>query len=65
MRILKCWFSPHRFDAWIGALVIVGFIVAFALDAKFRAETRVPLALFLIGALIIGLVIRMRMRSSR
>ena len=65
MRLLKWWFSPGRFDAWIGAVVIVGLFVAFALDAKFRAQARVPLAVIVTIALIVGLMIRMRVRSSR
>ena len=65
MRLLKSWISPRRFDAWIGAVVIVGFFVAFALDPKFRAQARVPLAVIVTGALIVGLVIRMRVRRSR
>lgn len=65
MRILKWWFSPHRFDGWIVALAIIGFFVAFVLDAKFRAQARVPLAVIVTGALIVGLVILIRMRSSR
>jgi hypothetical protein len=62
---LKWWFSSHRFDTWLGAVVIIGFFVAFALDAKFRAQARVPLAVIVTGSLIVGLVIRMRMRRSR
>ena len=65
MRLLKWWFSPHRFDAWIGALAIIGFFVAFALDAQFRTQARVPLAVIVTSALIVGLVIRIRMRRSR
>ena len=65
MRLLKWWFSPHRFDAWIGALALIGLFVAFALDAQFRDQARVPLAVVVTGALIVGLAIRIRMRSSR
>lgn len=65
MRLLKWWFIPNRLDAWIGALAIIGLVVVFALDAKFRAQARVPLVVIVTGALIVGLVIRVRMRSSR
>ena len=65
MRLLKGWFSPGRFDAWIGSLAIIGFFVAFALDAKFRTQARVPLAVIVAVALLLGLVIRLRTRGSR